>query len=329
MSREFYVNARSDGVKPYSQLDIRDSWCDFGDYSLFEFGFLHNFVSCVQFQLALLVICCHNGVNASGSLGWNDIIITRFGDLRIIWGFQFGREMCFLPNFCGLSGFPSFFICYCTIFVRGVWPLRGIRIGEASHPGPAVSMQLYGDEEDLDDLLSGSIEMATRMVELMEEGAPNDTLPPTPFGPTALSPHHPADVEFVVPPTAIDVEDLPDEPGEVEMTSLVVDDEADVPAPVVPPPPPEIHEIGRVLRCPFCPRYSTEGQARGLMRHLNCKHAGATIDSHARVMLQALDRGICCNSDCKALRPLGSASCSYCRRCIAARRLVEGVVIPV
>ena len=91
---EFYVNVRSDGEKSYSQLDIRVSWCDFGDYSLLGFGFLHNFSSCFQFQPALLVICCHSGVNASGSLGWNAIITTRCDDLRIVWDFQFGREMC-------------------------------------------------------------------------------------------------------------------------------------------------------------------------------------------------------------------------------------------
>ena len=61
-------------------------------------------------------------------------------------------------------------------------------------------------------------------------------------------------------------------------------------------PPPEIgsgHErsptrnlsIGRTLRCPFCPRYTTEGQARGLMRHINCKHGGSGINVEARMLL--------------------------------------------
>ena len=72
-------------------------------------------------------------------------------------------------------------------------------------------MCAYGDKE-IEEALSGSIEMATRIVDLVDEGVMDDTLPPTPFGPTPLSPHHPAEVEIVIPPTAIDVEDLPDDP---------------------------------------------------------------------------------------------------------------------
>ena len=99
--------------------------------------------------------------------------------------------------------------------------------------------------------------------------------------------------------------------------------------PVPPPPPPDVLGNGRVLRCPFCPRYSTEGQARHLIRHMNCKHAGAKIEPHARTLLDALERGICCNSNCKSVRPLVSSSCTYCRQCVAVRRLVEGDAIPV
>ena len=277
-------------------------------------------MSIFQFRLGSLGICCYCG-GFSIARERNAVFDTTFVDLKLPCGFHAGQESWLKRNICTIFGLASMCVIGLILFARGVWPHRGIRIGEASHPGPAGSMQLYGDEEDLDDLLSGSIEMATRMVELVDEGVPNDTLPPTPFGPTQLSPHNPADVEFVVAPTAIDVEDLPNEPGEVEMTSLVVDDEAEALAPVAPPPPPEIHEIGRVLRCPFCPRYSTEGQVRGLMHHLNCKHAGRSIESFARVMLETLERGICCNADCKALRPLASGNCSYFRRGVAARRL--------
>ena len=46
------------------------------------------------------------------------------------------------------------------------WPFRGIRVGQASHPGPLGSMQLYRDEKELDEELTGTIAMATRVVDL-------------------------------------------------------------------------------------------------------------------------------------------------------------------
>ena len=59
-------------------------------------------------------------------------------------------------------------------------------------------MYSYGDEEgDLDSMLHDGILMATQAVQHLEE---DETMPPTPFGPTPLSPHRPAEVEFV--PTA-------------------------------------------------------------------------------------------------------------------------------
>ena len=49
--------------------------------------------------------------------------------------------------------------------------MRGIRIGEASHPGPPGVMHLYGDEDRhtdvlLEEQMAESIDLATQMVEL-------------------------------------------------------------------------------------------------------------------------------------------------------------------
>ena len=69
--------------------------------------------------------------------------------------------------------------------------MRGFRVGETSNHGPG-GMYLYGDEEgDLDSMFNESILMATQAVQNLEE---DDTMPPTPFGPTPLSPHRLAEV---------------------------------------------------------------------------------------------------------------------------------------
>ena len=68
--------------------------------------------------------------------------------------------LCF-REFCSVDHHS---ICS-SLFARGVWPLRGIRIGEASHPGPPRSMQLYAEEEDLENALHDSIELATQTVQ--------------------------------------------------------------------------------------------------------------------------------------------------------------------
>ena len=233
------------------------------------------------------ISCYCGGFSFSTNRERSAVFTCNFVDLGILWGLHSGQESLLKLNFCSIFGLASMYVIGLLIFAPGVWPLRGIRIGEASHPGPAGSMQLYGDEEDLDDLLCGSIEMATRMVELVDEGIRNDTLPPTPFGPTALSPHHPVDVEFVVPPTAIDVEDLSD----------VVSEEP----PVILPPPPVLDQQPSLRRCPFCTGFASRGPVRGLMLHISSRHAGNILNDSARASLTGLDKGMCTN--CGALRP--------------------------
>ena len=81
--------------------------------------------------------------------------------------------------------------------------MRCCRIGEASNPGPG-GMYLYGDEDeegDIDAMLNESILMATQAIQHLQE---DDTMPPTPFGPTPPPPHLPAEVEFVpTPPSEV------------------------------------------------------------------------------------------------------------------------------
>jgi hypothetical protein len=52
------------------------------------------------------------------------------------------------------------------------------------------------EEEGMDDMLNATIEMATQAVQTFD-AQNDDTEPPTPFGPTPLPPHQPAEVEFV------------------------------------------------------------------------------------------------------------------------------------
>ena len=140
------------------------------------------------------------------------------------------------------------------------WPYRGVRVGEASHPGPILvdgdhfpETAVGSDMDETQETAGGATTAASLSMEV-------DDL----FG------------DLLAPP-AIDL------------------DTAVPSIPVPPPPPPDVLGNGRVLRCPFCLRYSTEGQARHLIRHMNCKHAGAKIEPHARTLLEALERGRCIN----------------------------------
>lgn len=67
------------------------------------------------------------------------------------------------------------------------------------------------------------------------------------------------------------------------------------------------------LRCPLCTGFSTRGPARGLIVHLTRRHAGATLSESACELLHGLERGICPKEGCGALRMFSSSSCSRCR----------------
>ena len=82
------------------------------------------------------------------------------------------------------------------------------------------------------------------------------------------------------------------------------------------------------LRCPFCSTYASNGPARGLMRHISCRHAGRLIDDSARQLLSALERGVCPASGCGALRPISSRVCSRCACSAPARPLIAGDRVP-
>ena len=66
---------------------------------------------------------------------------------------------------------------------------------------------------------------------------------------------------------------------------------------------------------PLCDEYVCRGPIRGLMRHLTCAHADQAIDHQTRRVLTALERGVCPDPSCCALRPLSGASSRTCSRC--------------
>ena len=108
------------------------------------------------------------------------------------------------------------------------WPYRGVLVGEASHPGPILV-----DGDHIPETAVGS-----DMDETQETAGGATT--------AAL--------------LSMEVDDLF---GDL-LAPPAIDLDAAVPSiPVPPPPPPDVLGNGRVLRCPFCPRYSTQGQARG------------------------------------------------------------------
>ncbi len=97
---------------------------------------------------------------------------------------------------------------------------------------------------------------------------------------------------------------------------------------VAPPPdtPPMLRSAA--IPCPFCSAYVCRGPARGLIRHLGSAHAGCTIHLGARRLLAALERGMCPEPQCCALRTLDSRTCTRCPSSRPARPLIEGDCIP-
>ena len=181
-------------------------------------------------------------------------------------------------------------------------------VGEASHPGPALVVGDYFPEaganipdSNTSMFQTGSrsptgLEFAATQPDSVRGSAGEDLFMEDLFGDdTGSTSDADMDVTQVIPPI-IDLDPVapfipepPPRPPVVRAPPLINTDFVAPPVTVLPPPPPDVFGNGRVLRCPFCPRYSTEGQTRGLIRHLNCKHGGATIEPHARTVLEALE----------------------------------------
>ena len=210
--------------------------------------------------------------------------------------------------------------------------MRGIRIGETSHPGPPGVMHLYGDEDgDIDVLLDDSIVMATQVVHFLEvrDAIEDDTEPPTPFGPTPLTPRQPADVEFASPGDDISAGGVwPGLVGPDEEEVVDTNDATDVvELPGVGEEPgifdvPGNSEVPRV-RCPWCTFSS--GTSGGMVRHISCRHEGSMIDDTSCSFLVGLGKG-CCLS-CGALRSLAGHFFSRCRTSIGTRPPISGDLI--
>ena len=81
-----------------------------------------------------------------------------------------------------------------------------------------------------------------------------------------------------------------------------------------PMPTPPLAVPGQ-LSCPFCSTYSTRGPTRGLMCHITCRHQGCVIDERARIVLSALERGMCADSDCGSMRICNASRCPRCPKC--------------
>lgn len=191
------------------------------------------------------------------------------------------------------------------------WPLRGIRIGEASHPGPETTGEFLVEDADvLGDEAYADLERECFGPEIVVAA---DTDPPSedslPFARTQVDMNN----------LEVDVlQYSPTEAGSREedfLLSVPMPFEEELPDEQLPSPPVRSPGVQgpsiASLRCPFCD-FSTSGPARGLICHLTCRHGGAEINEPERAILSGLDRGICTGTDCGALRPLSSRSCPRC-----------------
>ena len=191
----------------------------------------------------------------------------------------------------GNNALPSW---RCTQREIARWGLRGVRIGEASHPGPAPCRGCGAARRNPLLPCDGC-------------GAEACSVPPPP--PLSQLP----DVSPTQPPPP---------------PSLTP---SDVPSPISQPhamAPPETAAVGAEtlnatprmaqqpppLRCPLCTGFSSHGPPRCLTAHLTRSHSGHILSEHACHVLHGLDRGVC--EDCGALRAL---ACRKCPRCQATR----------
>lgn len=101
----------------------------------------------------------------------------------------------------------------------------------------------------------------------------------------------------------------------------------DVDTTVSPAPLPPVDERP-VLRCPLCPDWSTRGQTRGLVIHLNRRHAGDVLGEHGASTFRGLRRGTCAN--CRGLRAWSGRNCTNCKGNfpILPARATDRIVVP-
>ena len=177
---------------------------------------------------------------------------------------------------------------------------RGVRIGQASHPGPAEDTSDAG----VPTVNGPELPPATRRrlnagsVDIL--GACADTIPAS-DGAVAAFHARIADSRIDVLPAS----------GNVAVG----------PVPMGCPP-------AQRLQCPMCRPFSTSGELRMLLAHVATAHSGEAIGPEARAKFSVFGRGLCTTEGCGALRAFGVPRCRKCRRNVPVRALAEGDKVP-
>ena len=128
----------------YFQSNIRDPWWDFGDYSGPEYWFCHRFLGIYPYARGALEVYSHLDIFDS----WR-MFLTFDGILHVV-------------DFC--IWFMLLILCTCVVG-SWQWPWRGIRVGEASHPGPpwmtraeaSLSERLNVEPDDATQMPDGGV----------------------------------------------------------------------------------------------------------------------------------------------------------------------------
>ena len=176
--------------------------------------------------------------------------------------------------------------------------MRGVRVGQAQHPGPDVSLSEFLRRA------SSAVAAVPSLVDVQYVVAAPGAAE---TGPMALS-------DLQVPRFA---------DGAARSTSLKgVRDRPPMRRRLDEAPTPPAHAAQSratgpdavELRCPFCERYRTRGAARNLVLHLVRSHAGEPLGPDLCAQLGALDRGICAHPGCGAVRLRSSDGCKHSSR---------------
>ena len=217
----------------------------------------------------------------------------------------FSLSFCFWPKFSLSSRlYVTFDMDYrnkLRICVVGPWqwPYRGVRVGEASHPGPPFMTRALTAAELVEEDLFGDLD--------------DDVTQETDGGvPTPMGVHRGPDVEVLSLEGSQVIDALFIDPG----VPIVLSPDINVGGPAASADP--------LLRCPLCTGYGARGLSRNLISHLTVSHHGECLPEVACEVLRGLDRGTCCGEGCGGLRLISSKCCSRCSNRQPPRRLQAG-----
>ena len=184
------------------------------------------------------------------------------------------------------------------------WPNRGVRIGEASHPGrpmetlstPPAAPRPAPQDLDVTPIFGGiSPGMNGAMRHISCNAEVGDTHDTAGGGTPTESFHFGPDVEMLGPiKRSMEVEDLFDD----FMAQIDIDPGTIGPSvPSLPPPPPDPPENMPLLSCPFCVAWKTPHGPGALMRHISCNHGGTRFGDAGCAIFRGLEKGVCCQPD--------------------------------